>query len=102
MIRLLLLLPLAVSAGPYVEMKSETSFAGERRGSTVTHKRLGYEQSIYAGKIYLEGGHMTGGSSFEAGYKFKLGEKFLIKGKVEGKRTDGTKNKVETELRYTF
>ena len=54
--------------------------------------------------FYVEGGAMSHGSSYEAGYKFKKG-KWTIKGKWEGSdssKRDYFKSKIETELRYTF
>ena len=54
--------------------------------------------------MYVEGGPMTDGKSFEAGYKFTRGN-WTFKGKVEAKDRndrDFIGSKVETEIRYTF
>jgi hypothetical protein len=86
----------------YIEMKSETSFHSSRRGDTTNHTRLGFANTIGRAKVYAEGGHMDGGHSFEIGYKFKMDDNLIIKGKFEGKKKSNTKGKLETEIRYTF
>ena len=87
----------------YIEMKSETSFNDQfHRGDTTNHTRLGFEKKTTFGKVYIEGGHMTDGHSFEAGYKFKWDKNLTIKGKFEGKNASQLKSKLETEIRYTW
>lgn len=95
----------SVKAGPYVEIKSEVTYKDFSTTDSVNHTRFGYEKkSLTGNKIYFEGGHMTGGSSWEAGYKTRLSDTLIVKGKLEGKRERGkeAKTKLETEIRFTW
>lgn len=93
-------------AGPYIEIKSEVEYKDFKIKDQVNHTRFGYEKKslIHGRSIYFEAGHMTGGSSWEGGYKTKLSDTLMIKGKLEGKRERGmdSKTKLETEIRYTW
>lgn len=94
---------LEANADTYIEIKSETKFNDQmHRGDTTNHTRLGFEKKTTFGKVYIEGGHMTDGHSFEAGYKIKMNEHLTFKGKFEGKDSSQLKSKLETEVRYTF
>lgn len=101
---LLLLFPLSAVAGPYVEIKSEVEYKDFSIKDQTNHTRFGYEKKNVLGNVYFEAGHMTGGSSWEAGYKSRLSETLTVKGKLEGKRERGlqSKTKLETEIRYTW
>ena len=94
---------LEANADTYIEIKSETKFNDQmHRGDTTNHTRIGFEKKTDFGKVYVEGGHMTDGHSFEAGYKYRMSEHLTIKGKFEGKDSSQLKSKLETEFRYTF
>ena len=98
-----LFMMLEANADTYIEIKSETKFNDQmHRGDTTNHTRLGFEKKTTFGKVYIEGGHMTDGHSFEAGYKYRWGEHLTFKGKFEGKDSSQLKSKLETEVRYTF
>ena len=101
---LLLLFPLSAVAGPYVEIKSEVEYKDFSIKDQTNHTRFGYEKKNVLGNVYFEAGHMTGGSSWEAGYKSRLSETLTVKGKLEGKRERGlqSKTKLETEIRFTW
>lgn len=101
---LLLLFPLSAVAGPYLEIKSEVEYKDFSIKDQTNHTRFGYEKKNVLGNVYFEAGHMTGGSSWEAGYKSRLSETLTVKGKLEGKRERGlqSKTKLETEIRYTW
>jgi len=100
---LFMMLSLDLKASPYIEFKSETKFNDQmHRGDTTNHTRIGFEKKTDFGKVYVEGGHMTDGHSFEAGYKFKWDKNLTIKGKFEGKNASQLKSKLETEIRYTW
>ena len=95
----------STKANPYIEIKSEVTYKDFTSTDAVNHTRFGYEKkSLTGNKIYFEGGHMTGGSSWEAGYKTRLSDTLVVKGKLEGKRERGlqSKTKLETEIRYTW
>jgi len=95
----------STKANPYIEIKSEVTYKDFSSTDAVNHTRFGYEKkSLTGNKIYFEGGHMTGGSSWEAGYKTRLSDTLVVKGKLEGKRERGlqSKTKLETEIRYTW
>ena len=95
----------SAKASPYIEIKSEHVFKDFASTDAVHHTRFGYEKkSLTGNKIYFEGGHMTGGSSWEAGYKTRLSDTLIVKGKLEGKRERGkeAKTKLETEIRFTW
>jgi len=102
---LCLLAAFSVKASPYIEFKSEVTYKDFATTDAVNHTRFGYEKkSLTGSNVYFEAGHMTGGSSWEAGYKTRLSDTLVIKGKLEGKRERGTeaKTKLETEIRYTW
>jgi len=95
----------STKANPYIEIKSEVTYKDFSSTDAVNHTRFGYEKkSLTGNKIYFEGGHMTGGSSWEAGYKTRLSDTLVVKGKLESKRERGlqSKTKLETEIRYTW
>ena len=98
---LLLLFPLSAVAGPYIEIKSEVEYKDFSIKDQTNHTRFGYEKKNVLGNVYFEAGHMTGGSSWEAGYKTRLSDTLTVKGKLEGKRERGlqSKTKLETEIR---
>ena len=88
-------------ANPYLEFKNTVPFKDYHSETSTSHLRLGYK---FDNNFYVEGGAMSNGSSYEAGYKFKKG-KWTIKGKWEGSdssKKDYFKSKIETEFRYTF
>ena len=91
----------SAQANTYIEVKNELPFKDFDSQQDVTHLRLGYK---FDNNMYVEGGPMTDGKSFEMGYKFKRGN-LTFKGKVESKDRkdrDFIDSKVETEIRYTF
>ena len=95
----------STKANPYIEIKSEVTYKDFTSTDAVNHTRFGYEKkSLTGSNVYFEAGHMTGGSSWEAGYKTRLSDTLVIKGKLEGKRERGlqSKTKLETEIRYTW
>jgi len=83
----LLFVSTTATANPYIEYKRTEKL----HEAPKEYLRAGYKAK---NNTYLE----IGDSSWEAGYKVKF-KKFLVKGKLE--HTDG-KNKLETEIRYTF
>jgi hypothetical protein len=101
---LCLLAAFSVKAGPYVEIKSEVTYKDFSIKDKTNHARFGYQKKNVLGNVYFEAGHMTGGSSWEAGYKTRLSDTLVIKGKLEGKHERGlqSKTKLETEIRYTW
>jgi len=94
----------AVQAAPYVEYKNEYEMKDFNYDKKVDHLRFGYQADSTWGKPYFEIGPMTHGTSWEAGYKFKLDAlpRLEFKGKLETKDTGVAKSKFETEIRYTF
>ena len=91
----------SAQADTYIEVKNELPFRDFDSQQDVTHLRLGYK---FDNNMYVEGGPMTDGKSFEMGYKFQKGN-WTFKGKVESKDRndrDFIGSKVETEIRYTF
>tara|TARA_R110000851_G_scaffold19363_1_gene59718 strand:+ start:148 stop:486 length:339 start_codon:yes stop_codon:yes gene_type:complete len=89
-----------VFAGSYVEYKNEYSLKSWNKTGSVDHLRFGYKAK---NNLYVEGGYMSDGYSWETGYKYKLTDKITLKGKVENKHKDGTsKSKIETEIRFNF
>jgi|TARA_R110002020_G_scaffold235678_7_gene447835 hypothetical protein len=89
-----------VFAGSYLEYKNEYSMKSWDKTGVVDHLRFGYKAK---NNLYVEGGYMTGGYSWETGYKFKVTDKVTLKGKLENKNRDGTsKSKIETEIRFNF
>ena len=67
-------------ANPYLELKNTVPFKDYHSETSTSHLRLGYK---FDNNFYVEGGAMSNGSSYEAGYKFKKG-KWTIKGKWDG------------------
>ena len=85
----------AVDANPYVEYKNSTKFTHISDSmKTTEYLRVGYK---FEKNYYVEFGKDSG----EAGYKFKLNDNLVVKGKIE---TTGnfSKHGLETEVRYTF
>jgi len=102
---MLTLFVFGVQTHPYIEIKTEHTFKDFATKDQVSHTRFGYEKKTLNGnKVYVEAGHMTGGSSWEAGYNTRLSDTLTIKGKVESKRERGTETntKLETEIRFTW
>ena len=99
--RYLLLVFLLIStpalAQPYLEWKNEIKYTDSHYDKTVDYFRAGMKWK----NTYIELGPMTGGESFETGYKWK-DENWKFNIKWEGKNTASLKHKVETEIRYTF
>lgn len=89
---------LNVYALPYIEYKNEYDV---RKENHTHHIRSGYK---WNNNLYMEAGKMTDGYSSEFGYKWKFEDNWVVKGKFETKKKDGSKSKskLETELRYTF
>lgn len=84
----------------YAEYKNEWNLNSWDYKSTQQFLRFGMEFD----KFYVEAGPMYSASgdldiSSEMGYKFKLNERFQLKGKFETK-AEGAK--LETEFRYYF
>jgi len=98
---LVTLMSVSAFAGPYVQLKNKvkfTEFSDATFSGSTSHFRLGYKGK----STYIEAGAMTGGSSVEAGYKFKFGNGFSIKGKIESTNVDDWKHGFETKIRYSF
>jgi len=83
----LLFVSTTATSSPYIEYKRTEKL----HEAPKQYLRAGYKAK---NNTYLE----IGDSSWEAGYNVKF-KKFLVKGKFE--RANG-KNKLETEIRYTF
>jgi len=94
----------ALFAGPYIEIKSEVTYKDWAISDQTNHTRFGYEKKNVLGNVYIEGGHMTGGTSWETGYKARLSDNLVVKGKLETKheRNEKAKPKLETEIRFTW
>jgi len=93
------------SADLYVEYKNELPIVPVI-GKEVHHLRIGTTKSYKGLTMYVEGGGMSNGYSYETGYKYKIGQ-WTIKGKYENKNTSSVpfgvgKSKLQTEVRYTF
>ena len=101
-VALVSLMSVSAFAGPYVEAKNKikfTEFDNIDLGSGTNHLRLGYKGK----NTYIEAGAMSdGGTSAEAGYKFKFDNGFTVKGMIESTNVDAWKHGVETEIRYSF
>jgi|TARA_R110001592_G_scaffold51671_1_gene158793 hypothetical protein len=92
----------------YSEYKNTVGFIDTtyKDNSAVNDLRVGAKFTNW----YVELGGTTNnnkvGIGGEVGYKFKLTEKWLIKGKAEGRQYDNWSgdsfNKIETEVRYIF
>ena len=92
---------IAVAGNPYVELKNVVPFRDSYSQTTTSHLRLGYKLK---NNLYVEGGVMSHGTSYEAGYKFSRGN-WSIKGKWEGlnsNQRDTFNSKLQTEIRFTF
>lgn len=98
---LMMSIPMTALANPYLEFKNVVPFRDTYSQPSISHLRLGYKLK---NNLYVEGGVMSHGTSYEAGYKFSKGN-WTIKGKWEG--TDSNQrntfnSKLETEIRFTF
>jgi hypothetical protein len=92
---------IAVAGNPYVEFKNVVPFVDNYSQTSTSHLRLGYKLK---NNLYVEGGVMSHGTSYEAGYKFSRGN-WSIKGKWEGlnsNQRDTFNSKLQTEIRFTF
>ena len=101
MTMLMMSIPMTALANPYLEFKNVVPFRDTYSQPSISHLRLGYKLK---NNLYVEGGVMSHGTSYEAGYKFSRGN-WTIKGKWEG--TDSNQrntfnSKLETEIRFTF
>jgi len=98
---LMMSIPMTALANPYLEFKNVVPFRDTYSQPSISHLRLGYKLK---NNLYVEGGVMSHGTSYEAGYKFSKGN-WTIKGKWEGtdsNQRDTFNSKLETEIRFTF
>ena len=98
---LIMSIPMTALANPYLEFKNVVPFRDTYSQTSISHLRLGYKLK---NNLYVEGGVMSHGTSYEAGYKFSRGN-WTIKGKWEGTdshQRDTFNSKLETEIRFTF
>ena len=98
---LMMSIPMTALANPYLEFKNVVPFVDTYSQTSISHLRLGYKLK---NNLYVEGGVMSHGTSYEAGYKFSRGN-WTIKGKWEGtdsNQRDTFRSKLETEIRFTF
>ena len=98
---LMMSIPMIAIANPYLEFKNVVPFRDTYSQTSTSHLRLGYKLK---NNLYVEGGVMSHGTSYEAGYKFSKGN-WTIKGKWEGtdsNQRDTFNSKLETEIRFTF
>ena len=98
---LMMSIPMTALANPYLEFKNVVPFRDTYSQPSISHLRLGYKLK---NNLYVEGGVMSHGTSYEAGYKFSKGN-WTIKGKWEGTdshQRDTFNSKLETEIRFTF
>jgi len=98
---ILMSIPMIAIANPYLEFKNVVPFVDTYSQTSTSHLRLGYKLK---NNLYVEGGVMSHGTSYEAGYKFSRGN-WTIKGKWEGtdsNQRDTFNSKLETEIRFTF
>ena len=98
---LIMSIPMTALANPYLEFKNVVPFRDTYSQPSISHLRLGYKLK---NNLYVEGGVMSHGTSYEAGYKFSRGN-WTIKGKWEGTdshQRDTFNSKLETEIRFTF
>ena len=98
---ILMSIPMTILANPYLEFKNVVPFVDTYSQPSISHLRLGYKLK---NNLYVEGGVMSHGTSYEAGYKFSKGN-WTIKGKWEGtdsNQRDTFNSKLETEIRFTF
>ncbi len=102
----LLLLSTVAMADPYVEYKNEIDkldLGDFSYNKSTNFLRLGYQWEDVFAKPYIEIGPMTDGYAWEAGYKIKIKNNLVWKGKLETKDANGpSATKLETEIRYTF
>jgi len=86
----------------YVSMKNKTSWMEDESmtfDGSKTHLRFGFQDR----SLYAEAGVVNGGTSWEAGYKFKsFANGLTLSGKAEATNIDEWNYTVETRLRYTF
>jgi len=96
----------AASADPYVEYKNEIDkldLGDFSYNKSTNFLRLGYQWEEVFAQPYFEIGPMTDGYAWEAGYKIKIKNNLVWKGKLETKDANGpSATKLETEIRYTF
>ena len=95
-------------SSPYIEYKNKANIVDEPYilnqtidlNDSTDHLRLGYKLD---NNMYFELGPMTHGQGYELGYKFQR-DNWTIKGKIEGNHNtqEQFKNKLQTEIRYTF
>ena len=98
---LMMSIPMTALANPYLEFKNVVPFRDTYSQPSISHLRLGYKLK---NNLYVEGGVMSHGTSYEAGYKFSRGN-WTIKGKWEGMNSnqrDTFNSKLQTEIRFTF
>ena len=98
---LMMSIPMTALANPYLEFKNVVPFRDTYSQPSISHLRLGYKLK---NNLYVEGGVMSHGTSYEAGYKFSRGN-WSIKGKWEGlnsNQRDTFNSKLQTEIRFTF
>ena len=98
---LMMSIPMTANANPYLEFKNVVPFVDTYSQTSISHLRLGYKLK---NNLYVEGGVMSHGTSYEAGYKFSKGN-WTIKGKWEGtdsNQRDTFRSKLETEIRFAF
>jgi hypothetical protein len=98
---LIMSIPMTALANPYLEFKNVVPFVDNYSQTSTSHLRLGYKLK---NNLYVEGGVMSHGTSYEAGYKFSRGN-WTIKGKWEGmdsNQRDTFNSKLQTEIRFTF
>ena len=98
---LMMSIPMTALANPYLEFKNVVPFRDTYSQPSISHLRLGYKLK---NNLHVEGGVMSHGTSYEAGYKFSKGN-WTIKGKWEGtdsNQRDTFNSKLETEIRFTF
>jgi hypothetical protein len=97
-----------LESSPYIEYKNKANIVDEPYilnqtidlNDSTDHLRLGYKLD---NNMYFELGPMTHGQGYELGYKFQR-DNWTIKGKIEGNHNtqEQFKNKLQTEIRYTF
>lgn len=98
-----------VAADPYIMYENDWAFENfDKLGSfedTESTLRVG---TTLGENFYVEYGRFGEGTEFntgdsaEAGYKFNLGNNFVVEGKVESKKVDDWNHKLTTEVKYFF
>ena len=92
----------------YSEYKNTVGFldTAYKDNSAVNDLRVGAKFTNWYVEIGGAANNDNLGVGGEVGYKFKLSEKWVIKGKAEGRQYDNWSgdsfNKIETEVRYIF